>query len=147
MMPLAPPRFSITNGWPNDWASLSAHGRPMRSVAPPGAQGKMSLTGRSGHSPARAKEPAISVEAVKLRNSQRRMLLRAFSTIDGDINANIRGDRGPRQPGDWPTRRARGGLGAKLESGYGCRRHRRLAGGMVSRLPQLALHVSLPRQH
>ena len=37
IMPLAPPRFSTTNCWPNAWLSLSAHGRPIASVAPPGA--------------------------------------------------------------------------------------------------------------
>jgi hypothetical protein len=48
IMPLAPPRCSTTQGWENARPSLSAQGRPMASVAPPGAQGRMSLTLRSG---------------------------------------------------------------------------------------------------
>ena len=36
-MPPAPPRFSMTNCWPKACVSLSDQGRPIRSVAPPGA--------------------------------------------------------------------------------------------------------------
>src|SRR4051794_12244008 len=79
MMPLAPPRFSITNCWPNAWLSLSAQGRPMRSLAPPGAYGRISLTGRSGQlatcDAALVDTPATSVAPARPKNSRRRIPL------------------------------------------------------------------------
>src|SRR5260370_37547569 len=49
MAPLAPPRLSMTRGWPSTFASGSANTRPMMSVGPPGGQGITSLIGFAGY--------------------------------------------------------------------------------------------------
>src|SRR6185312_9552850 len=46
----APGLFSITTGWPMRFETPSAAARAMRSFAPPGANGTIQRTGRSGHS-------------------------------------------------------------------------------------------------
>src|SRR4051812_43583100 len=46
----APGLFSITTGWPMRFERPSAPARPMRSLAPPGENGTIHFTGRSGQS-------------------------------------------------------------------------------------------------
>jgi hypothetical protein len=53
-MPPAPPTFSTTIGWPRRSLRLAAITRPSRSVGPPAAKGITMVTGRVGHSWARA---------------------------------------------------------------------------------------------
>src|SRR4051812_14388674 len=78
IMPPAPPRFSTTNCWPSAWLSASAQGRAMMSLAPPGAYGTTSLTGRAGHAgpcaDARVETmPPANPAAESFRKSRRRM--------------------------------------------------------------------------
>jgi hypothetical protein len=47
-MPLAPPRFSMTKGWPRRGASSFAVARMMTSVTLPAAIGTITRIGRSG---------------------------------------------------------------------------------------------------
>jgi hypothetical protein len=53
-LPPAPPRFSITTGWPSASASGGWITRATMSLAPPGANGTTSVTGRSGQAAAPA---------------------------------------------------------------------------------------------
>src|SRR5258706_1308436 len=48
-MPPAPPRFSITNGWPSASASLVVSARAVMSLPPPGAKGTITFTGFEGY--------------------------------------------------------------------------------------------------
>ena len=48
MMPLAPPRFSMINGWPKRGVSSAAAARMMTSVTLPAAIETISRIGRSG---------------------------------------------------------------------------------------------------
>src|SRR5688500_16675643 len=59
----APPRFSTTTGWPHTSDIRCARRRPTMSVAPPGGNGTISLTARSGNFCAQAARGCISPEA------------------------------------------------------------------------------------
>ena len=48
IMPPAPPRFSITTGWPSCWPIGSATSRAQISVAPPAGSGTTMRIGRFG---------------------------------------------------------------------------------------------------
>src|ERR1700676_5116956 len=49
MTPAAPPRLSVTNGWPRPAASLSATIRATASTPPPAGNGTIKVMGRSGY--------------------------------------------------------------------------------------------------
>src|SRR4051812_27648650 len=49
MVPLAPPRLSMTNCWPRRCDSFSAIGRMMASDGPPAVHGLMTSTGLDGY--------------------------------------------------------------------------------------------------
>src|SRR6476660_2518189 len=77
-MPEAPPRFSITKGWPKAWPSLSAQNRARLSVPPPAPKGTITFTGLFGQGACalttvgKVKRPAPALPA-SLRNVRRRM--------------------------------------------------------------------------
>src|SRR5262245_18011837 len=48
MMAFAPPRLSMTSGWPSTFSTSFAMIRALASVAPPGGKGTMRRIGRSG---------------------------------------------------------------------------------------------------
>ena len=49
MTPAAPPRLSMTNGWPSAAASLSATIRATASTPPPAGNGTIKVIGRTGY--------------------------------------------------------------------------------------------------
>src|SRR6185436_16625767 len=63
MLPLAPGRFSTTNGWLSDSPSACARMRAKTSVPPPGDEGTTSFTGRAGQSWACAPKPRTNSAA------------------------------------------------------------------------------------
>src|SRR5258705_1753667 len=58
-MPPAPPRFSITNGWPSASASLVVSARAVMSLPPPGAKGTITFTGFEGYGCAYAAHASV----------------------------------------------------------------------------------------
>src|SRR5574343_602614 len=73
MLPLAPPLFSITTGWPSSLPSGSAVRRAEVSTTPPGGLGTTRVTGRPGCSCATAGEAARAASrAATARRAARR---------------------------------------------------------------------------
>src|SRR5712672_2388427 len=62
MVPPAPPRLSIVNGWPVDSATLCIPVRPAISLPPPGAQRITTRTGFAGYA------AGLAARAVANRN-------------------------------------------------------------------------------
>src|SRR2546423_7502787 len=75
MLPVAPARFSITTGWPQDLANSFATRRAMMSVVPPAEKPTKMCTSRFGQSCAWAACTAsANTSAAKIRMS-----------VDGDV--------------------------------------------------------------
>src|SRR5690348_3973770 len=91
MFPDAPGLFSTITGWPSDCVSLSATARARMSVDPPGAQGTMMCTGRSGY--AACARIAAREKNTALRRD-RNMAASLRKAICPQINADKRGWNG-----------------------------------------------------
>jgi hypothetical protein len=75
MTPAAPPRLSMTNGWPRPAASLSATIRATASTPPPAGKGTIKVIGRSGYLSAAAAMRATT-GAARTRTAAAAMLAR-----------------------------------------------------------------------
>src|SRR5688572_31493245 len=69
MLPAAPVRFSMTTGWPQSCASLAPITRGRKSDGPPGLNGTMMRTGRTGKSCAIAHDAVSSNVASAIRKT------------------------------------------------------------------------------
>src|SRR5678816_2525129 len=106
MLPPAPPRFSMTTGWPRASPSWGAISRASASVPPPTANGTTSLTTRSGNcwaaagSASRAREAAAAT-----RTTARQMGVEVTACLRRDEMSRFRAasrtgrDRGLALPG------------------------------------------------
>src|SRR4051812_48889141 len=72
MRPPAPPRFSITKGWPSAASSAGAIRRATVSLPLPGASGRMKRTGRVGQAGAGWAEAAWDTSPTANKAARRR---------------------------------------------------------------------------
>src|SRR3954451_9638258 len=96
---LAPPRFSITTGWPQAACSPGARARAMKSVGPPGGKPTKSRTGRSGQAaPAARQAEQSTAEERRCEVLLRDRSLAAFPALTKLVQVGH--DNIPKQPVD-----------------------------------------------